>query len=190
MTDCIKCVVVGDNGSGKTGLLLSLTTGCKHITYGEEGPTYTPSVLPDHLLTTSISIGAHKRIDIGLWDTVEQDEYDRLRPLSYLNTDIFLVCYSVVNPWSYTNVYDKWIAEIRHHCPHTPYLLVGLQHDLRTDEEEIRRLKRSKFAPLSYEDGVQLASDVGAVAYMQCSALTRCGVENVFRKAAAVLGYN
>ena len=44
---------------------------------------------------------------LGLFDTAGQEDYDRLRPLSYPQTDVFLVCYSVVSPSSYENVKEK-----------------------------------------------------------------------------------
>ena len=44
---------------------------------------------------------------LGLFDTAGQEDYDRLRPLSYPQTDVFLVCYSVVAPASYENVKEK-----------------------------------------------------------------------------------
>ncbi len=56
-------------------------------------------------------------ISLGLWDTAGQDDYDRLRPLSYPDTDVFLICFSLVNPNSFSNVADKWSPEICHHAP-------------------------------------------------------------------------
>ena len=56
-------------------------------------------------------------ISLGLWDTAGQDDYDRLRPLSYPDTDVFLICFSLVNPNSFSNVADKWSPEINHHAP-------------------------------------------------------------------------
>ena len=51
-------------------------------------------------------------INLGLWDTAGQEDYDRLRPLSYPQTDVFLCCFAVVSPDSYNNVKDKWIPEV------------------------------------------------------------------------------
>lgn len=48
-----------------------------------------------------------KTISLGLWDTAGQEDYDRLRPLSYPQTDVFLVCFSLVSPPSYENVKTK-----------------------------------------------------------------------------------
>lgn len=56
-------------------------------------------------------------ISLGLWDTAGQDDYDRLRPLSYPDTDVFLMCFSLVNPNSFANIADKWAPEIAHHAP-------------------------------------------------------------------------
>lgn len=48
-----------------------------------------------------------KPISLGLWDTAGQEDYDRLRPLSYPQTDVFLICFSVVSPPSFDNVTSK-----------------------------------------------------------------------------------
>lgn len=47
---------------------------------------------------------------LGLFDTAGQEDYDRLRPLSYPQTDVFLVCFSVVAPASFENVKEKVCA--------------------------------------------------------------------------------
>lgn len=62
-----------------------------------------------------------------------QEDYDRLRPLSYPQTDVFLVCFSVTSPASFENVKEKWFPEVHHHCPGVPCLIVGTQVDLRED---------------------------------------------------------
>src|SRR5579871_5818001 len=53
-----------------------------------------------------------KPINLGLWDTAGQEDYDRLRPLSYPQTDIFLVCFSLVSPPSFENVKTKVIHSL------------------------------------------------------------------------------
>ena len=123
-------------------------------------------------------------IALLLWDTSGQEEYDHLRSLSYPLTDVFLVCFSLVSPTSLENVANKWAPEIKHHCPNTPMILVGTHLDLRDDEATIQRLKKTKCAPVTWEQGKAMQGKIGAVAYMECSALTRVGLKDVFVEAA------
>ena len=69
------------------------------------------------------------KVSLGLWDTAGQEDYDRLRPLSYPQTDVFVLCFSVISPTSYTNITNKWMPEIRHHCPDTPVILCGKKRE-------------------------------------------------------------
>ncbi|CAB1351149.1 unnamed protein product [Coregonus sp. 'balchen'] len=114
---------------------------------------------------------------------VPTEDYDRLRPLSYPQTDVFLVCFSVVSPSSFENVREKWVPEISHHCPRTPFLLVGTQMDLRDDSNTVEKLAKNKQRPLAPESGDKLARDLRAVKYVECSALTQRGLKNVFDEA-------
>uniref|UniRef100_A0A8P4KG85 Uncharacterized protein n=1 Tax=Dicentrarchus labrax TaxID=13489 RepID=A0A8P4KG85_DICLA len=112
-----------------------------------------------------------------------QEDYDRLRPLSYPQTDVFLVCFSVVSPSSFENVREKWVPEISHHCPRTPFLLVGTQVDLRDDSNTLEKLAKNKQRALTCESGEKLARELKAVKYVECSALTQRGLKNVFDEA-------
>ena len=111
---------------------------------------------------------------IGLFDTAGQEDYDRIRPLSYPETDIFLVCFSVVRPSSYYNAKDKWIPEIRHHMPNCQFIVVGTQMDLRADEKTLIQLKKNMEVPVTKEQGERLArEEKGGVKYLECSAFTQ-----------------
>jgi len=124
-----------------------------------------------------------KPINLGLWDTAGQEDYDRLRPLSYPQTDVFLICFALVNPASFENVKTKWHPEITHHAPNIPNILVGTKLDLREDKDTVEKLKTKKQAPITYPQGLQMAKDVNAVRYLECSALTQKGLKNVFDEA-------
>ena len=112
-----------------------------------------------------------------------QEDYDRLRPLSYPQTDVFLICFSVVSPSSFENVKEKWFPEVHHHCPGVPSLIVGTQVDLRDEPSTVEKLSRNKQAPIPTEKGRLLAKECGDVKYVECSALTQKGLKDVFDEA-------
>nr|XP_040144988.1 cell division control protein 42 homolog [Ictidomys tridecemlineatus] len=165
-----KCVVVGDGAIGKTCFPISYTT--------KKFPSeYVPTLFDNYAVT--VMIGGEP-YTLGLFDTAGQKDYDRLRPLSYPQTDVFLVCFSVVSPSSFENVKEKWVPEITHHCPKTPFLLVRTRIDLRDDPSTIEKLAKNKQKPITPETAEKLASDLKAVKYVECSALKQKGLKNVF----------
>ena len=125
-----------------------------------------------------------KYISLNLWDTAGQEDYDRLRPLSYPLTDVFIICYSVISPSSYENVVAKWYPEISHHCPSAPVLLVGTKVDLRDDKETVQELYSRGKEPLMVNQGLALCKKIGAKKYIECSSLTQRGLKQVFTTAA------
>lgn len=98
-------------------------------------------------------------------------------------TDVFVLCFSLAYPPSFDNVCEKWVPEIRHFSPKTPFILVGTQCDLRDDPLTLDKLRKSKQKPITSEQGRKLAKTVKARAYVECSALTQRGVKEVFDQA-------
>jgi len=171
-TAAMKMVVVGDGAVGKTSMLIRTTSGM----FPSE---YVPSVFDNYTQTITVD---GKSIDVGLWDTAGQEDYDRLRPLSYPQTDIFLVCFSVVSPASFQNL-DRWFAEINHHCPGTPAMIVGTKTDLRDDARIMERLEERHQAPITALQGKEAAKKYNAK-YMECSSLTGDNIELLLQDAA------
>lgn len=170
----IKCVVVGDGAVGKTSLLISYTTN----QFPED---YVPTVFDNYSANVMVE---NEKVTINLWDTAGQEEYDRLRPLSYTQTDIFLIAFSVVEPSSFANVRTKWIPEIRHHTPKdTKVLLVGTKADLIDDPHVIDELEEGGEKPISSAEATALAKELGCVGYCECSAASQQGVHEVFDAA-------
>lgn len=188
----IKCVIVGDGAVGKTSLLISYTTN----TFPQD---YIPTVFDNYSTTIALPDPGNPDSEaqvfkLNLWDTAGQEEYDRLRPLSYPQTDIFLICFSVNEPNSFENVYDKWFPEIKHNTNFEnlslyhqsgklPILLVGTKSDLRDDDHERDRLQESNSDFVSPQQINELVSKLGLMGYVECSAATQAGVREVFEKA-------
>ncbi|KAJ8021848.1 Cdc42-like [Holothuria leucospilota] len=169
----IKCVAVGDPEVRKTEFIITYTT---NNFPGE----YIPAVSDNYHKT--VMVGG-ERYTLGVFDIPGHEDYSRLRPLSYPQTDVFLVCFSVVSPSSFENVKQKWHPEITHYCPSTPFLLVGTKIDLRDDATVVERLHRNNQKPVTVEQAQKLAKQLKAVKYVECSALTREGLNNVFDEA-------
>lgn len=137
-------------------------------------------------LHTRASLGAGSPQRLGRHSYTSQELWEGAPApcdLSYPQTDVFLICFSLVSPASFENVRAKWYPEVRHHCPHTPILLVGTKLDLRDDKDTIERLRDKKLAPITYPQGLAMAREIGSVKYLECSALTQRGLKTVFDEA-------
>jgi small GTP-binding protein len=172
----MKAVTVGDGACGKTCFLWTYTKG--------SFPTeYMPTVFENYAVTVMVG---DDPLTVGLWDTAGQEDFDRLRPLAYPQTDVFIVSFAISSPASLVNVRDKWVHEVRHHADNVPILLVGLQEDLRKDTHVVERLQTRDMKPVTYAQGLAIAKSIGATAYVECSALTSAGLKSVFDTAITI----
>jgi len=173
----IKCCVVGDGAVGKTCLLVCYTKN-------EFPEQYVPTVFDNH---STMLMCDGKVINLQLWDTAGQEDYNRLRPLSYPGTNVFIVCFSCISTTSYDNIRHRWMPELQRHCPNVPIILVATKIDLRNDSDVLAKLKTMGERTLTKQDGEKLAKEIGAVAYVECSSKTMENVNEVFDKAVRIV---
>mmetsp|Transcript_20153 Transcript_20153/g.56688 ORF Transcript_20153/g.56688 Transcript_20153/m.56688 type:complete len:203 (+) Transcript_20153:106-714(+) len=169
----VKCVVVGDGAVGKTCMLISYTEG----KFPKE---YVPTVFENYEAEIVMN---SQEVKFSLWDTAGQEGYARIRTLSYPKTDVFLLCFSIDNEPSLVNVKDRWFKEIKHHCPNAPIILVGTKIDLRDEPDLVASREAAGEPLLKPPAGEQMAQEIGALHYLECSALTRAGLKTVFDEA-------
>ncbi|KAM5125634.1 rho-related GTP-binding protein RhoC-like [Callospermophilus lateralis] len=168
-----KLVAVGDGACGKTCLLIVFST--------DQFPeVYFPTVFENYIADIEVD---GKQVELALWDTAGQEDYDCLWPLSYPDTDVILMCISIYSPDSLENVHEKWTPEVKHFCPNMPIILVGNKKDLRQDEHTRRELAKMKKDPVRSEEGWNMANHISAFGYLECSAKAKEGVLEVFKMA-------
>ncbi|XP_060577674.1 ras-related protein ced-10-like isoform X3 [Ruditapes philippinarum] len=138
---------------------------------------YVPTVFDNYTAMLRVE---GQPINLGLWDTSGQSNYDRLRPLAYPQTDVFLMCFAVDNRDSYESLKLRFLPEVRHHCPSVPLVLVGTKIDKRPNNPDHDK----QF--ISNGRGHHLMKEMGARRYIECSAMTQQGVTNVFEEAVKV----
>ena len=175
MSTVIKLVLVGDNGGGKTSMLT--TFACDSF------PSIVPTVFDNYAM--DMVVDGHE-VSLGLWDTGGACDYERLRPYTYPQTDVFLVCFSVVSRSSFEYCRNVIHPELQKHCPKVPVILVGLKTDLRTDIETLTELKKKGEHPITPEEGEELCVELGFVKYMECCSKTQEGLKEVFDEVVRV----
>ncbi|OEL26971.1 Rac-like GTP-binding protein 7 [Dichanthelium oligosanthes] len=193
----IKCVTVGDGAVGKTCMLISYTSN----TFPTD---YVPTVF-DNFSANVVVDG--NTVNLGLWDTAGQEDYNRLRPLSYRGADVFLLAFSLISKASYENIHKKWIPELRHYAPNVPVVLVGTKLGKKnTFQLPLLKNKLGFFELIIYMKlpkpdhvtetdkdeylqtcGEELKRMIGAAAYIECSSKTQQNVKAVFDSAIKVV---
>lgn len=164
-----KLVIVGDGACGKTSLLCSFALG-------EFPKEYQPTIFENYVAEIRLD---GKPVQLALWDTAGQEEYERLRPMSYSKSHVILIAFAIDTPDSLDNVSVKWIEEVRSICgPQIPVILVGCKSDLRPPEGS-----PNSHNFVSRAQAEQVAQAIGARAYKECSALKIEGVDDVFEAA-------
>ncbi|KAL6048689.1 Ras-related C3 botulinum toxin substrate 2, variant 3 [Balamuthia mandrillaris] len=177
----MKVVVMGNLGVGKTSLVAKLS--------GEDGfdPVH-PELIPVKFDNRTLRMFyGRKEVRVSLWDTEMWDtsfsmesfrrkliseageDYSQMRLITYLNTDIFLLCFDLTDKLSFEYITSKWVREIFRFAPYTPFIIVlcGTKSD-RKDERQV-----------SKKDALACAKHIKAYAYVECSTVTGANLQNV-----------
>jgi len=169
----IKCCIVGDEAVGKTAMIVSyLSNG-----YPEK---YTPTV--HDCFTVHLTV-EDEPVSFQLYDTAGQEHFSVLRRLSYPDADVFMVCFSIIDPYSFKRIQTKWLKELAEYSPQTPIVLVGTKHDQRNNINTKILLNKHGLKPVTQEQGENFARKIRAKQYIECSALTQKNLKMAFDSA-------
>ncbi|XP_059140866.1 LOW QUALITY PROTEIN: uncharacterized protein LOC131928765 [Physella acuta] len=170
-----KIVLVGPCGCGKTALIHQYV----HSSFLQ---TYVPTGFDTY--TSQYSVSDNYKIYMSIWDTSGDVGYDRVRPLSYTECDLVIICFAIDKPESLDDVVSKWYPEVKEQCPSVPIMLVGCKSDMRT---QIKSMSPDKVRPafVTYDQGLKTAKHIGALVYSETSAkLSQRSVNDVMEVAA------
>lgn len=169
----ISCMLVGDGAVGKTSMIVSYTSNGYPAEYQQTG---------FDVFSGQVQVEGTP-VKVQLLDTAGQEEFDEFRSLSYGHMDVFLLCFSMVNPDSFHNITKKWVPEIRAHNPNAPIVLVGTQSDLLLDVNVLIHLDRSNVRPVLSSRARSMAEKIRAADYVECSSLTQKNLKEAFDAA-------
>ncbi|KAJ5076523.1 hypothetical protein M0811_06103 [Anaeramoeba ignava] len=173
----LKIVTAGDGATGKTSFYITVA----NKTFPE---IYVPTVFDNYTGDFNIS---GKNVKLEFWDPTGGEDFDRLRPLYYPETDVFLLVFSISSPISYENILKKWVPEIQHYLPNAKRILIGTKSDLRFDKETQEKLKSKNQDFITREQGIVLAKEAGASKYIEISSLRHKGLETVLKEIVHVI---
>ncbi|XP_077536752.1 rho-related GTP-binding protein RhoG-like [Haemaphysalis longicornis] len=163
----IKVVLVGDRRVGKTCLLYAFTS---KIFLNN----YRPVVLRGNETCSLVVDGVTANLRL-LVSASQEYHHENLRLLSYRETDVFLLCFSISSEASFNKIETRWLPELEHHCPAARCVVVATKADLRQEE--------SADVLVTPEAGKKLSSKIKAYSYIECSAKTATNVQEVFEEA-------
>jgi len=164
-----KVTIVGDGAIGKTCLFSSITN--QAVNFDDGDPTYEPTTFNNFKLQWETEDG--DEVNLEMWDTAGQESFSQLRKLSYPETDIYILGYSTTSQISLSNIENKWLEELRENMEEgrdDPWLvLCGTKVDIRDLND----------GGVSKKQASDLATKIGCAEFLETSAKTRKGVEEL-----------
>nr|BAN20695.1 GTPase rho [Riptortus pedestris] len=170
-----KIFVIGDGGCGKTSII---KTFCN-----KEGPLLNlPTTLEKHVTDVEVK---GKKYELHIWETLCTHHYRvsglKTRQSIYKDTDLVIIVYDISSRKTLESVIQKWHREVHLFCPkRTPIILVGNKKDTRSDGRVYYE------RTVEYKEGQAVASAIGAACFLECSALSKEGIREVFVSAGTL----
>ena len=85
-----------------------------------------------------------------------------------------MVCFSIIDPYSFKRIQTKWLKELAEYSPQTPIVLVGTKHDQRNNINTKILLNKHGLKPVTQEQGESFARKIRAKQVINPSWLTLC----------------
>eukprot|EP01117_Protostelium_nocturnum_P015970 TRINITY_DN6233_c0_g1_i1.p1 TRINITY_DN6233_c0_g1~~TRINITY_DN6233_c0_g1_i1.p1 ORF type:complete len:194 (-),score=25.97 TRINITY_DN6233_c0_g1_i1:87-668(-) len=168
-----KVLINGDGATGKTCCLMAVCLKKFPI-------EYIPTLFDNYVYNYS-------SFELEFWDSASGEHYDRLIPIYYPFTEVFLTTFSVISRDSFNNVRQSWIPDTRYRAPNKPIILVGTKIDLREDEDTLKRLKNRNESAVQFEEGWDLYKELQLDGYVEISSLHQKGIESLVDEICFVL---
>ncbi|XP_029973029.1 rho-related GTP-binding protein RhoV-like [Salarias fasciatus] len=169
----LSCMLVGDGAVGKTSMIISYIFNGYNKDYRQTAFDVFTGLVHVNGVPTRVK----------LIDTAGQEEFGHLRSLCYAHVDVFILCFSLLNPVSFDNISSKWVPQIRAANATSPIVLVGTQSDLRHSAGVLIHLHQRGAAPVCHGRAEKLARRIRAHGYVECSALTQHHLKDAFDRA-------
>eukprot|EP00455_Lapot_gusevi_P009199 TRINITY_DN14109_c0_g2_i1.p2 TRINITY_DN14109_c0_g2~~TRINITY_DN14109_c0_g2_i1.p2 ORF type:complete len:193 (-),score=19.73 TRINITY_DN14109_c0_g2_i1:688-1266(-) len=163
----VKLFCDGMDSVGKTSLLITYTTNNFPV-------ENVPAVL--NAANADVILDENTTVSLQFWDFLQREDSDRLDPIAYTSTNIFLACFSIDNPKSLELLVNTRIHQYRHYWPAARILLVGTKCDLRQSASGVTCIPP--------EQAQEVVRNFELDGYMECSAMTQYNVREVFETAA------
>lgn len=182
----LKIVLVGDSKVGKTSLLsrshelyATFSDGCSFLKKPYvHSEVYSPTVFETCI--TNVDTECLGNYQANIWDTGGYGVFRSVRPLAYIDADVFMMCFDITNRESFENLTEVWLPEIQSFQPNTPVLFVGMKGDLRTISSNSESL-----CWVTVSEAESIAHQVGC-AYVETSAKTGENVTSAFANAVKI----
>ena len=165
----IKVTCIGNGTVGKTCMIMSYV-------FKQFPPEYIPLVFNQNDYGQDIKILSDGYEFELNWQDTGHGEYERIHIMNhYPGTDILLICFSIISKSSMERVKEKWIKHREMYMTDVPFILIGTKIDLRYDEDVIQKVGHV----VTHQQGQELAAEIGADEYMECSALKQKGLDKI-----------